>query len=155
MEFIEITTFEQREYLRKIIHPIWINTYSKIIYMEQVEYLFEKYFDDNNIINRQKEGYKYLFGISNGEIVSFLSYQIRENYTYIDKVYVLENHRRKGYASNMLSYMKEKSSKLELNVNVNNVSAVKTYLKNGFRIKEKQLIKLENDFINEDYIMEY
>lgn len=90
----------------------------------------------------------------NEEIVGFLDYSIMYEKAEINYIYVLDQYRKKGIASSLLSYLFNETKDLEnitLEVNVNNEKAINLYQKFAFKIVAVR----EKYYNNEDaYLME-
>lgn len=85
------------------------------------------------IKREEKNNYKYLNYIKNDKVVGFIEYQISLDELSITNIFVNEEERRKKIASKLLSELfKEKVGKVFLEVNVNNISAIKLYRKFDF-----------------------
>lgn len=76
-----------------------------------------------------------------GKVVGFISgeWQRWNNSVYIDSLYIDENHRHKGYGSQLLKQMIRKSreirsKKVFIDVEAGNTNALILYLKHGFEI---------------------
>jgi ribosomal protein S18 acetylase RimI-like enzyme len=76
-----------------------------------------------------------------GEVVGFISaeWQRWNNSLYIDSLYIDENHRHRGYGSQLLKRMirrsrEIKSKKVFIDVEAGNTNAIILYLKHGFEV---------------------
>ncbi|MGH7807051.1 MAG: GNAT family N-acetyltransferase [Thermodesulfobacteriota bacterium] len=76
-----------------------------------------------------------------GKVVGFISaeWQRWNNSLYIDSLYIDENHRHRGYGSQLLKRMIKrsreiKSKKVFIDVEAGNTNAIILYLKHGFEI---------------------
>ncbi|MDD3187526.1 MAG: GNAT family N-acetyltransferase [Bacilli bacterium] len=85
--------------------------------------------------------------------IGFIAYSIYYERAEIDYIYVKEEYRKKGYGTDLLKYVINKSKDLDnitLEVNVNNKSAINLYKNNNFEIAAKR----EKYYQNEDaYLM--
>ena len=73
------------------------------------------------------------------EIIGYLSYFVIYERLEIEYIYILEQHRRSGYANTLLKKLIEiaisnKCINITLEVDVNNIGAINLYKKNGFEI---------------------
>lgn len=69
--------------------------------------------------------------------IGFISYSVYFDRAEINYIYVIDNYRKKGYASKLLDYVISKICDLEnitLEVNVNNIAAINLYKKFNFEI---------------------
>jgi GNAT superfamily N-acetyltransferase len=76
----------------------------------------------------------------------------------LDKLYVRYDLRGRGYGSLLLSHVEERARSLEctrlyLQVNKNNRSAIDAYLRNGFSVSEAARFDIGRGFIMDDYVM--
>jgi [ribosomal protein S18]-alanine N-acetyltransferase len=101
--------------------------------------------NDNDILNEMLSNFnikvnnedihtKYLLNIKS-DIVGFLSYTHLYDKIEINYIYIKEEYRGKGYASELIDYLlKEDYSDITLEVRISNESAINLYLKKGFNI---------------------
>lgn len=70
------------------------------------------------------------------KIVGFLDYSVMYEKIEINYIFVINEYRRKGIASNLIKYVIDNYDfeNITLEVNVNNVSAINLYKKLGFKI---------------------
>ncbi len=140
-------------------HKIWLDTYPSIISLEQINYMLEKMYSKDVIRNEIKNEISW-FLIKNENYIGFISYNIfKSNYLKIFKFYILSDFQNKGVGkivfTQIMGMAKEKKiGKIFLNVNRFNKSAVESYSKWGFKIKESVDIQYGN-FILNDFVMEY
>lgn len=77
----------------------------------------------------------------NDEIIGYIEYAIIYEKAELNFIYIVEKYRKKGYAQKLIDYMFNNLtnvSNITLEVNINNVSAIKLYEKNGFKIVSKR-----------------
>lgn len=79
-----------------------------------------------------------IFEISNEEdLIGYIIFHITEDFTDIYKIFIRDNDKRKGYATDLLNKVIElakryNSKKIMIEVRSKNVSAINFYIKNGF-----------------------
>lgn len=146
-----LTDFTQQDFIElyDFMRPIWFETYTNVIPLEQIEFLLDKYFDPKNVQNFIKQGYSY----KKVDGVGVLIYQERDNDVFIDKLYLPSKFRGMGYPEKVFDELLKLNKDLTLNVNQANKRAVACYLKNGFSIEVTHDVDLGNGMINKDYIM--
>ncbi len=148
---MKLKEFTQEDFdnLYNFMRPLWLETYGDILPKEQIQLLLDKYFLPESLAHYQALGYQYRkidnFGV--------LVYVEKDDYIYIDKLYLLPLARGKGYPALVFNELANYKKDILLNVNQGNARAVACYLKNGFIIDEKQVIDLGNGMINYDYVM--
>lgn len=152
MNLLEFTNNDY-ENLYDFMKPLWMETYEPIIGKKQVEFLLEKYFIRENIHSFLDKGYRYFNILDNDDIKGVLVYYITDTYVYLDKLYLKNEERGKGYPKFVFDKLLEIKGKIILNVNQANLRAYYCYLKNGFKVLEEEHIDLGNGMINIDYKM--
>ena len=151
---MRLSEFNEQDFLtiKDFMTPLWYSTYGGIIPNEQIALLIEKYFSDDGLRHFRSEGYEY-FKLVDGETVGIVVICEKDGATYLDKLYLTEQSRGKGYASFVFSELLRLGRDITLNVNQGNARAVRCYEKNGFVIEEEQYIDLGGGMVNKDYRM--
>lgn len=135
----------------------WKQTYAPIISQEQIDFMYERMYTQEAILQQMQEGHTFLIGTNNEQTLGFVSYYIREdNILYIPKLYVKPESQGKGIGRMLLEEvekiaLKNKIDFLELNVNRKN-TAMYFYKKQGFELNEKVDIAYGKFWLN-DYIL--
>lgn len=138
---------------------IWTTHYSPIIGINQVNYMLDQFQSIEAITNQIDEGYNYFLLKNDENNIGYLSYQIRTPHQlFLSKVYLLANHRGKGYFNQILHFLKHeafanKANAIQLTVNKNNTNSIQTYLKHGFVIKEEAVFDIGNGYVMDDYVL--
>jgi len=79
--------------------------------------------------------------VVNNEIIGYIEYAVIYDKVELNFIYIVEKYRKKGYAQSLLDYMFSSIkdvSDITLEVNINNISAIKLYEKNGFKVVSKR-----------------
>ena len=139
------------ETIRDFMTPIWHNTYA-FLPREQVELLLDKYFSEDGLKHYRELGYTYM-KLVDKKTVGIVVFCEREDETYLDKLYLSEDSRGKGYPSFVFAELLSLGRDITLNVNQSNERAVACYRKNGFVIEKEELIDLGGGMVNRDYRM--
>ncbi len=135
--------------------PIWRECYKGVIPDGQIDLLIHKYFDYENILKFRENGMIYEYVFFEDETAGFIAYQLFEDHTYLDKIYLAENFRGKHISSGVFDYLVRTYGKpLRLNVNQGNRLGIRAYEGNGFRVIESKNYDLPGGYVNCDYIME-
>ncbi len=156
---LEILSETKIQTILDLSQKIWLDTYPSIISIEQINYMLEKMYSRDVILNELKNEISW-FLIKNENYIGFISFSFFEsNNLKIFKFYILSEFQNKGVGKKVFRYIKElaeekKLEKIFLNVNRFNKTAVQSYSKWGFKIKESVDIQY-GKFILNDYIMEY
>ena len=76
---------------------------------------------------------KYLIYIESDTITGYLYYNDIYDRIEINQIEVLDNYKRKGYASKMMEYLLKQNKSITLEVKENNIPAINLYKKYGFK----------------------
>lgn len=137
------------EKLYDFMAPIWEETYGDFLQAQQIKLLLDKYFSKDGLQHYRNLNYQYRL-IDDVGVLVFVE---KEDYVYIDKLYLSPAARGKQYPAFVFNELLRLGKDLVLNVNQKNARAVKCYLKNGFVIERTEDIYLGDGMINCDYIM--
>lgn len=135
----------------------WRQTYAAIISQEQIDFMYDRMYTPEAILQQMQNGHTFLIGTNEEQTLGFISYYIREdNILYIPKLYVRPETHGKGIGRLLLEEVekiarKNKIDFLELNVNRKN-TAMYFYKKQGFELHEKADIAYGKFWLN-DYIL--
>ncbi|MBP6155061.1 MAG: GNAT family N-acetyltransferase [Chitinophagales bacterium] len=135
----------------------WHNTYKNIISQEQIDFMFEKMYTANALLEQMQNGHTFLIYQEKEETIGFISYTIRDDGGItIPKLYVKPTSQGKGIGKALLNEVqkigiKNKLQFLELNVNRKN-PAMYFYKKMGFELHEKVDIAFGKFWLN-DYVL--
>lgn len=151
---MEILKFKEEDFLgiREFMTPIWHKTYS-FLPREQVELLLDKYFSNEGLSHYRSEGYEYFKLTEDGIRLGVVVYTVKGEDTYIDKLYLSEEARGRGYAPLVFEWLLSLGRDVTLNVNQSNGRAVACYKKNGFFVESEELIDLGGGMVNRDFNM--
>jgi ribosomal protein S18 acetylase RimI-like enzyme len=150
---------EARE-LSKMANAIWHEFFPGIIGVKQTEYMLMKFQTERAISEQMSEGYQYGFIYDGMEKAGYFSVRMKDGVLFISKLYLAKEFRHRGLGSAALAEILNMGKISEcsyayLTVNVNNVSACKTYEKIGM-IKETEVNNdIGNGFFMNDYIYRY
>jgi diamine N-acetyltransferase len=139
---------------------IWREHYTPIIGAEQVEYMLEHFQSENAVREQIGEGYLYyLIRNDTGEAVGYFSAIPRKEGLFLSKIYVLREHRGKGYARQSMEFIQAlaKSRNLQritLTVNKRNRGSIHAYQKMGFAVYDAVVHDIGSGFVMDDYAME-
>lgn len=150
---MKLERFTDADYnsIRDFMTPIWHSTYA-FLPREQVELLLDKYFSEDGLKHYCELGYTYM-KLVDKKTLGIVVFCEREEETYLDKLYLSEDSRGKGYPAFVFSELLSLGRDITLNVNQSNERAVACYRKNGFVIEKEELIDLGGGMINRDYRM--
>jgi GNAT superfamily N-acetyltransferase len=147
--------------LLRLARDIWYAHYPSIITVEQIEYMLEQRYRPEIIRNQLASGAAWWDTLLlDGNMVAFTSYELSEqaDAMKLDKLYVRYDLRGRGSGSLLVQHVEEWArahgrTRLYLQVNKNNASAIDAYLRNGFAVTEAARFDIGRGFIMDDYVM--
>ena len=157
MNILIAETDAQLKEVERLADIVWREHYSKIISMEQIDYMLKSFQSFNAIKAQLSDGYIYCILEDNEVNVGYISYKIEENAVFLSKIYVLDGFRGKGYAKKAVNYLKNISgngNKIWLTVNKNNTDSINAYEKMGFCKERSQISDIGSGFVMDDFVME-
>ena len=130
--------------------------YDPIIGKEQNDYMLKMFQTPEAIAEQLEHGYRYYFVRENGKNLGFVAFYPRENALYLSKLYLYKDERGKGYAREILEFLKTQArelgfNRIELNVNRNNDTRF-IYEKLGFTVAWEEKNDIGNGFYMDDYV---
>lgn len=135
---------------------IWPIAYKEILSVDQIKYMLKKYLSLDSITSNINDGYTYIILLDeNDEKVGFIAYKLLEDKIFLSKLYILPKHQGNGYATKVIEYLKSFNLPIELTVNKNNKNAYDKYLHLGFKVIDSVVTDIGNNFVMDDYIMQY
>lgn len=148
--------------IHKLSHKIWPIAYKDVISKSQIEYMLDMMYSVASLENQFDNDNVFLLVEENNNFVGYASYEINidnTSKTKLHKLYVLPETQGKGYGKSLINAIKEEAiknnnSSIFLNVNKKNI-AKDFYLNYGFIIAEETVLNIGNDFVMDDYIMEF
>ena len=147
--------------LRDLAQRIWRACYPSIISAEQIEFMLEWMYSEEQIRKEIAEGVTWeVIENEQRETVGFLAFHLEpDNRVKLNKLYVLPEIQGKGIGFAALRHVCESAAKLGaravwMQVNKGNHRAVGAYKKAGFHIAEEAVFDIGNGFVMDDYLME-
>ena len=105
-----VKTTEQIQQLADLANKIWNEYFVKILSKEQIAYMIEQFQSNTALTKQIEEGYQYYVVIDDTEVVGYFGICKKSDDTmFLSKFYLSEEHRGKGYASQMFQFIKEKA----------------------------------------------
>jgi ribosomal protein S18 acetylase RimI-like enzyme len=147
--------------LVRLARDIWYAHYPSIITVEQIEYMLDQRYRPE-VIREQLASRTAWWDklLLDGAMVAFTSYELGEHTgaMKLDKLYVRYDLRRRGYGSLLMRHVEGQArsrgnTRLYLQVNKNNASAIEFYLRKGFTVSEAARFDIGRGFIMDDYVM--
>jgi GNAT superfamily N-acetyltransferase len=147
--------------LIQLARDIWYHHYPSIISVDQIEYMLAQRYSPELIRTElAAKGVWWDVLRINGALAAFASCELgaRAGEMKLDKLYVRNDLQGRGYGSLLIAHVanrarEEACSKLYLQVNRNNSSAIRAYEHNGFEIREAAKFDIGGGFVMDDYVM--
>ena len=160
---LEIRTARRDEVpvVQRLAHVIWHAHYPGIITGEQIDYMLARGYALEvleGFLGRGDRGLE--LGAIDGEPVAFAAWYVTDDpaEAKLDKLYVLPARQRLGLGGKLLGRVAElvraaRATKLILNVNKQNIQAIRAYERHGFAIRAAVVVDICNGFVMDDYVM--
>lgn len=156
-------TFRQAEIpdiplISQLAHRIWKKHYTGIISLEQINYMLEKMYSQEKLLQEINQGIVFTLVYKNNKPLGYISISTNDNKTYVlHKFYIEVNNHREGLGSQFFLFalkQLENPETIKLTVNRMNFKAINFYFKNGFIIKEAVDFDIGKGFFMNDFAME-
>ena len=140
---------------------IWRKHYSGIITMGQIDYMLEHGYS-HAALNRfiVEPGAGLLLAHAGARLIGFGAFHpiAETSELKLEKLYVHQDYHGRGIGSRLIREVEavaaaQRIPTVILNVNKNNVQAVRAYEANNFTIRESVVIDIGNGYVMDDYIM--
>lgn len=140
-----------------LAHSIWKKYYSAIISMEQIDYMLERFYSSNSLLQQMRDGQLYTLVFDGTEAIGFLSLSTKTpgNY-FLHKFYINTERQKQGIGKGLFEFVlsqAEKPQRIELTVNRMNYKAINFYFKLGFAIDRCEDFDIGNGFFMNDFVM--
>jgi ribosomal protein S18 acetylase RimI-like enzyme len=157
---------EQLSIVRDLANAIWPSTYGNILSTAQLEYMLDTFYSIANLEKQLNNGQVFELLLEDNNVIGFVAYELNCNLenlnqplTKIHKIYLLPETQGKGFGKFMINEIvkiaKSNNQKgIFLNVNKYNKAKI-FYEKLGFVISKEEVIDIGNDYVMDDYVMEY
>jgi len=148
---------EELKVVRALAYDIWPRVYDYMISQEQISYMLSLMYDLDQLKQQWLEGVKFVLLEVEGIPQGFVSFEEKENFIFLQKLYLRPEMQGKGYGKKMLQVAIDfasdsKKPNIELTVNRNN-KFLDFYLGNGFQIKEEKDFDVGGGYFMNDYIL--
>ena len=163
---MNVCTREQLSIVRDLAYTIWPSTYGDILSNAQLEYMLNSFYSIANLEKQMDNGqvFELLFDETNA--IGFVAYELNCNFenlskplTKIHKIYLLPETQGKGFGKFMIDEIvkiAKSNNQKGVFLNVNKYNKAKFfYEKLGFVISKEEVIDIGNDYVMDDYVMEY
>lgn len=148
--------------IQKIAYQSWQENYVDIISQEQIEYMLNLMYSEEELKCHFQNNYHYFFIKNDVEKnVGFMGIEkdAEPSVTKLHRLYLLKSEKGKSYGKAAIQFLKDwvknaGNSKIILNVNKFN-PAKEFYLKAGFSVYNEGVFDIGNNFVMDDYLMEF
>ena len=159
MIFQKIQSETDIELLAATANEIWHEYFPCILSNEQIDYMVEKIQSKQPMTEQIADGYLYYLVQLNDNIIGYIGLHPEKEKLFLSKLYLKQEARNHGYASQMLQFIEQIArelglSSIYLTVNKNNEHSIAVYKKKGFLTVKDQVADIGNGFVMDDYIME-
>ena len=154
---MELEKVNNIKLLADLAYEIWHEYWPCLLTEAQIDYMVDKFQSEKAIIEQiQNQNYTYYFLIQDGEIAGYTGVAQKEDYLFLSKLYLKKEFRHKGLGEKAFDKIKNLGfKKIRLTVNKHNSSAYNAYLKYGFKVIDSVVTDIGNNFVMDDFIMEY
>jgi diamine N-acetyltransferase len=145
--------------LRVMAQRIWRECYPGIISTEQIEFMLEWMYSEEQIRREMIEGTVWEVVEDSGAPIGFLSFQQeKDGRVKLNKLYLLPEHQGRGHARPLLDRIVARAQALGarevwMQVNKGNTRAIAAYQKAGFHTAEEAVFDIGRGFVMDDYLM--
>ncbi len=139
-----------------LAEKIWRAHYTPIIGKDQVDYMLEKMYSAESLLQQLQSGQQFFLAQINGRPIGYISVSEKENDLFLHKFYVDTKEQGKGYGklffAGLLSLYPAMQT-MRLQVNRMNFKTINFYFRLGFIIEEAKDFDIGNGFFMNDYVM--
>lgn len=160
MEIHICKTEQELKELAKLANEIWHEYFVKLLSLEQINYMVEKYQSENALKHAMKtEGYLYYLLYDENRLIGYCGIKPEENRVFLSKLYLQKSQRGKGLASLLLNqviqYAKSNGKKsIYLTCNKYNQHSLDVYAAKGFYQIDAVETDIGHGFIMDDYVLQ-
>lgn len=158
----KVSTDSELHEVAVLAEKIWHEFFPVILTEEQIDYMVEKFQSYEAMKNQTEyQDYFYLAVRNDGELCGYIALKPENNGRFfLSKLYLRNDMRGKGIASQMMARVFEEArisekNSVYLTVNKYNSHAIDVYHKIGFETIDSVVTDIGNGFVMDDYIMEY
>ncbi|MCE9539602.1 MAG: GNAT family N-acetyltransferase [Bacteroidetes bacterium] len=143
--------------ITQLAKSIWEKHYISIISLQQINYMLEKMYSSEKLLQEMTEGHIFTLAFVKDKPIGYISFSTKNKKKYfLHKFYIEINSHRKGIGSELFEFALKQLTMpktIELTVNRKNYKAINFYFKNGFVIKEVADFDIGNGYFMNDFVM--
>lgn len=148
--------------VRQLAARIWPRVYQGIISVAQIHYMLERFYDPDVMREEiDRHGVCYALIEFDGQPSGYLSFEVlrTEKAAFIHKLYLLPECHGVGAGAIALDWVDKAAARaglrlIKLRVNKNNATAIRAYLRRGFKFAGDEVTDIGGGFVMDDYWME-
>ena len=147
--------------VQRLAGVIWRAHYPGIITPDQIEYMLERGYALpalEGFLDRDDRGLELAW--IDGTCAGFAAWYVTDDRAEakLDKLYVLQSRQRAGLGGRLIARVASLArvagaERVILNVNKNNVQAIRAYEKHGFAIRKAVVVDIGDGYVMDDYVM--
>ena len=139
---------------------VFIDYYKDLIGIDQAEYMVNLFLTEDKIKELIDKGAIFKILVEDDQLLAFTEYIKETDKVFLSKLYVRKDSRKQGLGKilfeDCIRYTKENNlNKIYLTVNKHNTPSYNTYLHLGFKVVDSVINDIGNNYVMDDYIMEY
>ncbi|WP_396181385.1 GNAT family N-acetyltransferase [Flavobacterium sp.] len=153
---------KQLSIVRDLAYTIWPSSYIKILSEAQLDYMLDTFYSIDNLEKKMDAGQVFELLLEDTKVIGFVSYEFNCKETELlklHKIYLLPETQGKGFGKFMINEVikiAKSNNQKGIYLNVNKYNTAKFfYEKLGFVISKEEVIDIGNDYVMDDYVMEY
>ena len=158
--FKRVSTDDDISEVVKLARSIWIEHYTPIVGIEQVEYMLSN-FHSRDVISEEIGQQKYMYFLikDNHRTIGYFGIQIKSDVLFLSKLYILSSERGQGIGRAAMNFIKKLGQKnhvgkISLTVNRNNKGSIAAYYKMGFVKTGEVCVDIGEGYKMDDFKME-
>ncbi len=158
--FHRVSTDNDISEVLKLARIIWIEHYTPIVGIEQVEYMLSN-FHSREVISEEIGQQKYMYFLikDNSKIIGYFGVQIKGDVLFLSKIYILSSVRGQGIGRAAMNFIKKLAQKnhvgkISLTVNRNNKGSIAAYYKMGFIKTGEVCVDIGEGYKMDDFSMD-
>lgn len=159
---IQLISASTKDFLliAQLAKDIWHKHYVPIIGIEQVEYMLEKMYNQESLVEQtEKKGHQFFLinDVDAAKTIGFISISSdNQKDFWIHKFYVLSANQNKGVGTQVfekISNIMNQPFSMRLTVNRQNYKSINFYFKIGFTIEQVADFDIGNGYYMNDFVM--
>lgn len=162
VKITNVKYFIELRQIAELADEIWHECFVGIISNGQIDYMIEKFQSLDAMTEQiENQNYSYFAVRDDGELCGYIGVKPEsDDRFFLSKLYLHKSRRGRGVASLMLAKVFDEARKagkkrVYLTVNKYNTHAVDVYKKTGFIISDVAVTDIGNNYVMDDFIMEY